>query len=559
MAATRRPRLMHRMLFADLLRGVLFTTLALEVVIAFAVAVQPLADVQVGPIDALRLMLLAFVPMLQFSLPFAAGFAATMAYYRFASDNEAKAAMAGGVSHLQLIMPAIILSLILGVVMLALSDRVIPSFLKRMEHLLTRDVIRYVVSTVERGESIQFERTGWQMYAQSAVPAGAADGYFERLLLEGVLMIDADRNGDRAGMVNSSLYADEVHAFFSRDTEEDASALVQLRFENASGNLPGSTVESGRVTTLAIPIPSTFRDDPKFRSFSDLSKMREKPEMLDKIDGYRRNLVRSLERLETMRIIQQDLRRDEVVELRRADERLILRGRDLSRTDNGWAVINRGIASMIELEWERADGSRRIQRARRAWIEEGESAIGGEALAGAPLVLRLRNVVTVDPDGRAADAEREELTYSGVVRAQPVRPDLDTMSVDELVEESRMLTAGMEDELVNTIRAQRQRLIRGVDGTLDEITSKLHERFAITVACVLMITLGSIVGLHRGDSLPLHVYMWGFFPATFALVTIGAGQQVTEESGSGGLYLLWGGVIALAIVTILEYRQLRRH
>ena len=50
---------------------------------------------------------LAMVPMLQYVLPFAAGFGATLAYHRQTSENELTAAKASGVSHRALLMPAL--------------------------------------------------------------------------------------------------------------------------------------------------------------------------------------------------------------------------------------------------------------------------------------------------------------------------------------------------------------------------------------------------------------------------------------------------------------------
>ena len=91
----RPPILVWKLLLSDLWRLLALSASALVVVIAFAAAVRPLATGQLGPLSAVKFMLLAVPPMLQFALPFAAGFAATLAYHRFASENEAIAASAG--------------------------------------------------------------------------------------------------------------------------------------------------------------------------------------------------------------------------------------------------------------------------------------------------------------------------------------------------------------------------------------------------------------------------------------------------------------------------------
>lgn len=541
------------MLSADLLKSLLFATVALEVLIAFAVAVKPLADGQIGPVDALKLMVLAFVPMLQFALPFAAGFAATIVFYRFATDNEAKAAMAGGIGHRQLLTPAIVIGIVLGGAVLGLSDRVMPRFLRQMEMLLTRDVIRMVIAKVEEGESLGLDRSGWEVLATKAVPAGPdpSMGAFERLVLQGVLAVEQEKSGELQGY----LYADEVRAFFRH--EDDGGASVQLDFRNATGALPGGEVEAEGMTTVGISIPSAFRDDPKFKSFEELNAILRKPELYEKINLTRLSLVHEIRRLETMRHIQASLRARENVRLVRGGvEQMVLRGRDLARMEGGWSVLSRGVATPIELETTRPDGTRQIQRARRIWIEHGEHEGGS---SGTPLVLRLENVVTIDPDGRAADVEREVLIRSAIVVAEPVRPELESMPLDELIIAARDSVQGLETEQADRIRNVRAKLKQRVDDTRNEVVSKMHERVAMSLTCVLMVVLGAIVGMRRGDSLPLQVYMWGFFPATIAMVTIGAGQSLASQTGSGGLYLLWGGVAMLLVVLTLEYRQLCRH
>ena len=60
-------------------------------------------------------------------------------------------------------------------------------------------------------------------------------------------------------------------------------------------------------------------------------------------------------------------------------------------------------------------------------------------------------------------------------------------------------------------------------------------------------------------SLPLAVYMWSFFPALAAVLTVSAGQQMVHQNGPIGLLLLWGGVGALALFTLAEYARLTRH
>ena len=81
------PWILWRHLLSELLKVLLLTASVIVVVVAFGAAIKPLADNALGPGSVLKYVALATVPMMQFALPFAAGFAATIVLHRFASDT----------------------------------------------------------------------------------------------------------------------------------------------------------------------------------------------------------------------------------------------------------------------------------------------------------------------------------------------------------------------------------------------------------------------------------------------------------------------------------------
>jgi lipopolysaccharide export LptBFGC system permease protein LptF len=98
-----------------------------------------------------------------------------------------------------------------------------------------------------------------------------------------------------------------------------------------------------------------------------------------------------------------------------------------------------------------------------------------------------------------------------------------------------------------------------IDDLMREILSKRHERVAMSVACLVMVVLGAVMALRLRDSLPLTIYLWAFFPALGAVLTVSAGQQLTHDHGVPGLFLLWGGIAALGAYTLVELSRLSRH
>ncbi|MBL8965247.1 MAG: LptF/LptG family permease, partial [Phycisphaerae bacterium] len=148
------PVRVWRFLLADLVRLGVLAGASLVVVISFAFSVRFLAEGRIDLPGALRLSVLAMVPMLQYALPFACGFAATLAYHRFASDNEATACSAGGISHRAVLVPAAVVGLVLAVAVAVLAHQVIPRFLRKMEEIVTRDLTGLITLSIRRGESV---------------------------------------------------------------------------------------------------------------------------------------------------------------------------------------------------------------------------------------------------------------------------------------------------------------------------------------------------------------------------------------------------------------------
>ena len=90
------PWILWRHLLSELLKVLLLTASVIVVVVAFGAAIKPLAESSIGPGSVLKYIALATIPMMQFALPFAAGFAATIVIHRFAADNELVAMAASG-------------------------------------------------------------------------------------------------------------------------------------------------------------------------------------------------------------------------------------------------------------------------------------------------------------------------------------------------------------------------------------------------------------------------------------------------------------------------------
>ncbi|MDY7109174.1 MAG: LptF/LptG family permease, partial [Planctomycetota bacterium] len=150
------PRLLYRYMLWDLIRVALLTTAVLVTVIAFGAAIKPLAkEALLTAGQTAKYIILAIVPMLQFALPFAAGFAGTMSLHRMVEDNEIVAASVSGISYRRLLLPVLALGLALMLVMILLTQWVIPRFWGLLERAVAQDVTRLFQASIERGEPFQ--------------------------------------------------------------------------------------------------------------------------------------------------------------------------------------------------------------------------------------------------------------------------------------------------------------------------------------------------------------------------------------------------------------------
>ena len=549
----RPPVLIWRALLSELGRLALLTTAVLVGIIAFAGAVRPLADGQIGPGDALLLMVLLAIPMLQFALPFAGGFAATMSYHRFAAENEAMAASAAGIGHRSLLAPAAGLGLVLAVFLGVLTFEAIPRFLLRAERVVERDIARLLVAPIDRGRSIRLG--GIDIHAERVVELDPRpeSGAAQHLVLMGVVAVEAGDAGPP-----DAYSAERVDVWLFEDDEDREATTVQLVFSNAASTGEAGEMEQRAFSTRRLRIATPFADDPKFLPFTDLMTVTDEPRRMSSVDRRARDLGRALVRAGMLGTLDRSARGARRLELTGPDGREVLVGgvalapgdtpdeRRLAPSEPGarLTIVTRPPGGRELTQYADA-GSLRFAEA------GGELAPG----AGAPtLTLELLGVVTPDPGDAGVATERARFASSGLTPA-----GFDAGSILEAPASELLDAADRAPDPAGALEGPAERLRDAIGSLRREVTSKLHERAAFAAACFVMVLTGAVIAMRLRDSLPLPVYLWSFLPALVAVVTITSGQRLVFREGAPGLLLLWGGVVALLAYALFEYGRLRRH
>ena len=207
------PLRLYRYMLLEMLRVILITTLVLVTVIAFGAVIKPLANESLlTASQAVKYVFLAMVPMLQYSLPFAAGFGSTLAMHRIANDNEIMAMAASGISYRVIFGPVLAFGVVLTLVMIILTQSVIPQFYGLMGKTLAGDVTQMIAHSVEKGVPFQFK--DMQIFAEQVKIDDASThetGADERIVLRKMVAAQLNAKGRAVTDVTAAVAIIDIY------------------------------------------------------------------------------------------------------------------------------------------------------------------------------------------------------------------------------------------------------------------------------------------------------------------------------------------------------------
>ncbi len=555
------PFILWRHATGELWKLLVLTASILVMVISFAAAVKPLAEGRLSPVDTLKFMAFAIPPMLAYAVPFAAGFAATLTYHRLAQDNEITAAHAGGIGHRSLLAPALASGVVLAGVLMTLNESVIPRFLQSMERLITQDVTKMMIASFERGEALRLGDL--MVYADGVTRLDPESeesvrhlGATEWLLLTGVVF--AELNGHGSVTEEAAVQSASLWLIPREGPDGQRETIAQVR----TG--PGAAYRSGErafvtfehLTPKPIVTPNAFEDDPKFLTGSELANLLRRPDRMSFVRSRSRELALHMAIREIATDVERSLAEQRRVRLDRSgDEWLVVRASGIEwdgpRVMWRLAPSEPDGAVLVERWRKRVDGSAFLTelRAERAWLDAAFVVTQDER--DLKLALELEEIESRDMDDTEPSGHRTAMKFDNITPANDPLPVYLGMGANELLAEAqpRIEGAGADRFLIGPTHELRKRIER----LEREVLSKRHERWAMAIAGLVMVLTGAVTAMRLRDALPLTVYLWSFFPALGALISISAGQQVVHDHGASGLLVLWGGVFGLALYTLVAF------
>ncbi len=547
-----------RAILIEFWRLLLLSAGVLVTVVAFAATVKPLADGKLTADQAIRFMRYAILPMLAYTLPFAGGFAATMAYHRFVVENEVTAAHAGGVSHRRLLLPALASGLLLGGVLMGLNDRVIPGYLRSMEEMITRDFARLMVNSLRQGEAARIGSTEIHADIVDERPPEPGSPVQEQFLMAGVAMVETDASGAvtldgtarRAWIQLMPVWA--LNADDRARIGDQVETAIILRFIDMTVYRAGAPQSADLFVLPAIPIASTFKDNPKFYSGRTLRRIERDPGILLSVDRRRVELARVLAAARSFERFGEDLARGRPIRLNTPDgSAFTVMGGGLSAEAGRWVVRPLPESGRIEITVAGPGGhtDRLVAEAAALSLQtpvENDPLADRSMGSASRFALDLAGVRVL-----GVGTELSRTTYRDLWPADDLTPATLALPLDGLLAQAR-------EEPAAAVRAAVAQLDREIGHQTRKALAKRHDRWVLSAACVVMVVLGAVMAMHLKRATPLVIYLWSFFPALGTIIIAESGAQAINRHGPSAVWMSWSGVVLLAGLTVVVYRRMSK-
>ena len=542
----RMPGLLTRYMAGELLKTILLTATVLVAVIAFGTAIKPLSRNLLGGADILKYVMFAMIPMMEYALPFAAGFGATLVMHRLAGDNEVLAMSSCGLSPRRIFRPIFLLAAVLLLVMLALVEFLVPVFWTRMESLLAHDVTRLLASSVERGEAFTLGDT--RIYADEVLVTEMPEGSQAetRMVLVGVAALQVDERGEPETEFTAEYATMDLYRMEGR-------SILKLVLGDAtvfrSGD--GSLVRVPTAEPRAIDLGRGFRLGVKMLTLPEMFAVQaapaEYPSLQPQVDRIRRLLVREA----TLRFLKDELTAGRQVEFEdrgRDTSWRIISAESVTQEDGGFVlqapVIERG-----------GDGPSR-RRARASSLVLTEDWRDGRMV----LDIALTEPQPID------DQSGSEVRWPTEIRSLNLPPSAELNAQEETPTEVVSMARAFESKEIEFVSLGKQ--LGGAIKTFDnaaqrllwDIEGRMQQRMAQACTGPLLLILGAILAIRLRGSPPLTVYAIAFLPAILDIVLISGGEQSLRKGPTpGGYLLIWSGNLLLGGACIAAWWRLRRN
>lgn len=573
------PWTLYRYILRELLKVLVLTTTVLVVVLSFGAAVGPMADGLLGPVALVKFVLYTMPTVLGFALPFAGAFSATLVFHAMSKDNEVLACRAGGMSYSRIFAPVAGLGLVLMLVLLLLSNTVVPGFWKAAKKTIEGDVLGVLVSQLNQNRPYKLTN-GLVLYADAAEvrdpPANSSVGNLtaeQFIVMVGVAVGQYDAQTQR--VINDTT-ASIASAMLVRDAS--GKSYITLRLEDpvyydAISDEMRTIGRSGVLQTdQPILLPDPISDEAVFFTFSDLMRLKRNPEDFDRVREAQDELAAAISRQQLLNLIAEALDSETgrgFISLKGGLPNTYYRLSSplVDVTDRGLVLTG---GDEVRVTVDRYDNPQLLgDPIRRFEGDYAELTVRTDRFDGEPEAsITMRNVSVLGLNDSGAVNNKEEYAFPAMrYDEQVLGADPASLTAEELNEWTR------HEAMRQSKGVQQARL--GLSVSIYQlkymIDAELHTRLATALATPLLLLLGTLLSVRMKDRLPLVVFFWAFLLAIVTLVMIHTGSSMAErvipdqivngESGDRliGMGILWGGNLVLLFVIARLYLRVARN
>lgn len=539
------PLRLYLYMLMDMLRVIAITTGVLVAVIAFGAVIKPLAGESILTAgQAVKYVFFAMVPMLQYALPFAAGFGSTLSMHRMVNDNEILAMAVSGMPYRSILTPVIAMGVALTIIMIILTQSVIPKFYGLMANTLAGDVTQMIAHSVERGVPFEFE--GMQIFAEQVKinedpPDTGAD---ERIVLRKMIAAQLDPMGRSLTDVTAATAIIDIY-------RRPGVILLNLVMDDAV-SWDGTTGELRGFPRLepthAIPIFSPEQGEPGAMSRSELLHVRDNPQAYPQVERIRIKMADLLEDQSISMSLNNMATAHGFIELAQPGPMGRSYSIEADRVTNG-IFSNSDATPIVVIESAHGVLSRSFLPKSIRLVSQPAAGLYGKQFNLEMVDLQVKDL----PEGQRAN-RRDRIIVPNLAVPEIDHVDLESLSLDEIV------ALAVVAPVSSSMNRELNHLDSKVSGLRRQVTSRLNRRYSLSTTALLLLLLGPILAMQLRNSQPLVVYMWAFLPALLDLVLISSGSSMIR-AGSVllGLTLLWSGNGFLLLFIFMGYARLARH
>ena len=543
-------------LFKDLVRIFLLSALVIAGIMSFGGLLRPLTRNGLDAMQVAQMWLFLMPAMMTYSLPVAAVFATSMVYGRLAADNELTACRAAGIGYRSICAPALSLGLVSALCSLMFLGYVVPFFSYQVERVIYANVAKVIASEIQRTHAFSPGGGKPGIFAQQAYipPESGKDGE-QIVVLRQPTIVSYRQDPDRPKLLIPSVFslANEATLYIrqgeSSDVEISGVLTKATSFPRVLGGRPEFGIE--RAEFGPITYPSPLRQNVKFMDVARLKELAASPEKATRVKRAMKAYIEAEQRqiiytqmaqaLTTGRAEGYTIDSGEQYQILAPGAGIAAAGKDL--------LITAAKGERIRIVLKRAAG-----RAVRTF-EAAELHVNAEMDNEYKMIiytLRMQDVLIRNGDE--------------VVRKTEQSPQVCTTLMPQELQQIQKRTAAEYLSANSPLVGEKRDLVREKIVSVNEVMAEMHSRASFAVSCLVLVMVGSVLGMQFRSGDFLSAFSVSVIPALFTITLVVSGMQTAgqvspktlENPIATAIILIWLGNILAAILAATLFWRIRR-